>query len=114
MAPHADIDVSGPHFPVSKDIKTNMIADKTHAATPRTNNPPCSLLRVEGTQILNANNEEVILKGAGVGGACNMENFSKKTVQASSFSKSDKPTFVKQSLDIQAMSMNIAPHLQRF
>ena len=76
MAPHADIDVSEPCFPASKDIKSSSTADQIHDATPRLKNPPCSLLRVEGTQILNAKNEEIVLKGAGVGGAWNMENFS--------------------------------------
>lgn len=39
--------------------------------------PPssCSMLRVSGTDIVNANQEKVILKGAGVGGSLNQENF---------------------------------------
>ncbi|KAF9878857.1 glucan -beta-glucosidase [Colletotrichum karsti] len=40
-----------------------------------TPNPPCTLLRVNGTKIVNENGEEVILKGAAVGGMLNMENF---------------------------------------
>jgi hypothetical protein len=35
----------------------------------------CSMLRVDGTNIVNAQNEKVVLKGAGLGGSLNMENF---------------------------------------
>lgn len=35
----------------------------------------CSLLRVSGTQIVNPQNEPILLKGAGLGGHLNMENF---------------------------------------
>ncbi|KAF2185325.1 glycoside hydrolase family 5 protein [Zopfia rhizophila CBS 207.26] len=38
-------------------------------------NPPCTLLRVSGTDIVNASGDKVILKGAGLGGMLNMENF---------------------------------------
>ncbi|KAF7554979.1 hypothetical protein G7Z17_g2503 [Cylindrodendrum hubeiense] len=37
--------------------------------------PPCTMLRVDGTRIVNPAGETVILKGAGVGGMLNMENF---------------------------------------
>ncbi|KAI6782357.1 uncharacterized protein J7T54_008443 [Emericellopsis cladophorae] len=36
---------------------------------------PCTTLRVEGSRIVNAAGETVVLKGAGVGGCLNMENF---------------------------------------
>lgn len=38
-------------------------------------NPPCTMLRVQDTDIVNTIGEKVILKGAGVGGFLNMENF---------------------------------------
>ncbi|PNH48601.1 hypothetical protein VD0003_g8524 [Verticillium dahliae] len=43
----------------------------------KTNNvhPPCTMLRVSGTNIVNAAGEQVVLKGAGLGGMLNMENF---------------------------------------
>jgi len=83
MAPHADLDVSESFFPVSKNVQTSLATDRVHAARSQLKNPSCSLLRVEGTRILNAKNEEVILKGAGVGGAWNMENFSTNNAVAS-------------------------------
>ncbi|KAF4833678.1 Beta-xylosidase [Colletotrichum tropicale] len=43
--------------------------------SPTTPNPPCTMLRVSGTKIVNENGEEVILKGAATGGMHNMENF---------------------------------------
>ncbi|RBR01218.1 hypothetical protein VDGD_04824 [Verticillium dahliae] len=43
----------------------------------KTNNvhPPCTMLRVSGTNIVNAAGEQVVLKGAGLGGMLNMEDF---------------------------------------
>ncbi|KAK7423540.1 hypothetical protein QQX98_000998 [Neonectria punicea] len=38
-------------------------------------NGPCTMLRVDGTRIVNPSGETVILKGAGLGGMLNMENF---------------------------------------
>lgn len=38
-------------------------------------NPPCSMLRVSGTKIVDAEGKQVVLKGAAVGGMLNMENF---------------------------------------
>ncbi|KAF2180649.1 glycoside hydrolase family 5 protein [Zopfia rhizophila CBS 207.26] len=38
-------------------------------------NPPCSMLRVSGTKIVNTAGQQVVLKGAGLGGMLNMENF---------------------------------------
>ncbi|GJC89755.1 beta-xylosidase [Colletotrichum liriopes] len=38
-------------------------------------NPPLTLLRVSGTKIVDRNGTEVLLKGAGIGGMLNMENF---------------------------------------
>ncbi|KAI3528269.1 glucan 1,3-beta-glucosidase [Colletotrichum filicis] len=40
-----------------------------------TSNPPLTMLRVKGTKIVDENDNEVILKGAGLGGMLNMENF---------------------------------------
>ena len=37
--------------------------------------PPCSMLRVSGTKIVDADGKQVVLKGAGLGGMLNMENF---------------------------------------
>ncbi|KAL6890037.1 glycoside hydrolase family 5 protein [Trichoderma evansii] len=37
--------------------------------------PPCTMLRVSGTSIINSAGDEVVLKGAGLGGMLNMENF---------------------------------------
>ena len=37
-------------------------------------NPPCSMLRVEGTDIVDATGTPIILKGAGLGGHLNMVN----------------------------------------
>ncbi|CAK7238381.1 hypothetical protein SEUCBS140593_010628 [Sporothrix eucalyptigena] len=38
-------------------------------------NPPCSLLRVSATDIVNSAGEKIILKGTSLGGMLNMENF---------------------------------------
>ncbi|SPO00323.1 related to endoglucanase [Cephalotrichum gorgonifer] len=38
-------------------------------------NPACTMLRVDGTRIVNASGETVLLKGTAIGGALNMENF---------------------------------------
>ncbi|KLU90851.1 hypothetical protein MAPG_09376 [Magnaporthiopsis poae ATCC 64411] len=38
-------------------------------------NPPLTMLRVSGTKIVNPKGESVLLKGAGLGGMLNMENF---------------------------------------
>ncbi|KAH7041611.1 glucan 1,3-beta-glucosidase [Microdochium trichocladiopsis] len=38
-------------------------------------NPPCTMLRVSGVNIVNSAGEQVVLKGAGLGGMLNMENF---------------------------------------
>lgn len=38
-------------------------------------NPPCTMLRTSGTKIVDAAGKQVVLKGAGVGGMLNMENF---------------------------------------
>ncbi|KAH7329464.1 glucan 1,3-beta-glucosidase [Stachybotrys elegans] len=38
-------------------------------------NPHCSMLRVSGTKIVDAQGKQVVLKGAGLGGMLNMENF---------------------------------------
>ncbi|KAH8896277.1 glucan 1,3-beta-glucosidase [Thozetella sp. PMI_491] len=38
-------------------------------------NPPCTLLRTSGTDIVNAAGEKVVLKGSALGGMLNMENF---------------------------------------
>jgi hypothetical protein len=38
-------------------------------------NPPCSMLHVEGPIIVDASGSKVILKGAGLGGHLNFENF---------------------------------------
>lgn len=38
-------------------------------------NSPCTMLRVKGTQIVDAADKPIILKGAGLGGHLNMENF---------------------------------------
>jgi hypothetical protein len=38
-------------------------------------NPPCAMLRVSGTKIVDNTGKPVVLKGAGLGGMLNMENF---------------------------------------
>ena len=38
-------------------------------------NPPCTMLRVSGSDIVNDAGKKIILKGAGLGGFLNMENF---------------------------------------
>lgn len=38
-------------------------------------NRPCAMLRVSGTRIVDPSGNEVVLKGAGLGGMLNMENF---------------------------------------
>ncbi|KAK8875109.1 endoglucanase C [Apiospora arundinis] len=38
-------------------------------------NPPCTMLRVSGADIVDAAGNKIILKGAGLGGFLNMENF---------------------------------------
>lgn len=38
-------------------------------------NPPCEMLRVRGTQIVDPRGNQVVLKGAALGGMLNMENF---------------------------------------
>ncbi|KAH7368175.1 glucan 1,3-beta-glucosidase [Plectosphaerella cucumerina] len=38
-------------------------------------NPPCRMLRVSGTKIVDSDGQQVVLKGAGLGGMLNMENF---------------------------------------
>ncbi|KAH8199177.1 hypothetical protein TruAng_006646 [Truncatella angustata] len=38
-------------------------------------NPPCTLLRTSGTDIVNADGKKVVLKGSALGGMLNMENF---------------------------------------
>ncbi|KXJ88023.1 glucan 1,3-beta-glucosidase [Microdochium bolleyi] len=45
------------------------------ADTNRTMNPPCTMLRVSGTRIVDSAGKQVVLKGAGLGGMLNMENF---------------------------------------
>ncbi|KAJ6100052.1 hypothetical protein N7467_001587 [Penicillium canescens] len=53
-------------------------ADGVVNGTPRTTDgglPPCTMLHVDGTRIVNPAGETVILKGAGIGGFLNMENF---------------------------------------
>ena len=65
MAPHADIDVAPDDIPV--------LASKTVPA--KRLDRACSLLHTSGRQILAANGETIILKGAGLGGHLNMENF---------------------------------------
>jgi hypothetical protein len=57
MAPHADTD-----------------ATSTQNAA-QFFNPPCSMLHVEGADIVDASGSKVILKGAGLGGHLNFENF---------------------------------------
>ncbi|KAH0024752.1 cellulase, partial [Aureobasidium melanogenum] len=57
MAPHADTD-----------------ATSTQNAA-HFSNPPCSMLHVEGADIVDASGSKVILKGAGLGGHLNFENF---------------------------------------
>ncbi|KAG7149258.1 Beta-xylosidase like protein [Verticillium longisporum] len=59
---------------------TQTIAREAPAMEPlglKTNNvhPPCTMLCVSGTNIVNAAGEQVVLKGAGLGGMLNMENF---------------------------------------
>ena len=43
--------------------------------TSKHTNPPCAMLRVSGTRIVDPSGDEVVLKGAGLGGMLNMENF---------------------------------------
>ncbi|KAK1996511.1 glucan 1,3-beta-glucosidase [Colletotrichum falcatum] len=38
-------------------------------------NPPLTMLRVRGTKIVDEDGKEILLKGAGIGGMLNMENF---------------------------------------
>lgn len=57
MAPHADTDATS----------TQNVAQFS--------NPPCSMLHVEGADIVDASGSKVILKGAGLGGHLNFENF---------------------------------------
>lgn len=45
-------------------------ADNTTQANPR-----CTMLRVSGTKIVDGSGQQVVLKGAGLGGMLNMENF---------------------------------------
>ncbi|KAM0327491.1 hypothetical protein ACHAQA_005779 [Verticillium albo-atrum] len=59
---------------------TQTVTSAAPSAAPvglKTNNvhPPCTMLRVSGTNIVNAAGEQVVLKGAGLGGMLNMENF---------------------------------------
>lgn len=57
MAPHAD---SGS---IGSENKNGFV------------NPPCSMLRVEGAEIVDSAGSRIILKGAGLGGHLNFENF---------------------------------------
>ncbi|KAJ9660077.1 hypothetical protein H2198_002774 [Neophaeococcomyces mojaviensis] len=75
MAPHAEA--------VNHDLLGASVILKSHRTT-KVGAPsdvvvatiqPCSLLRVQGDKIVNENDELVILKGAGLGGQLNMENF---------------------------------------
>lgn len=59
MAPHADTNNSSTH----------------QSNTTGFTNPPCSMLHVEGAEIVDASGSKVILKGAGLGGHLNFENF---------------------------------------
>lgn len=58
---------------------TQTMCNSTKPPTPRLHasytNPPCTMLHVSGTHIVNQAGEQVILKGAGLGGMLNMENF---------------------------------------
>ena len=55
-------------------------AENDNQATQQSNatgfsNPPCSMLHVDGANIVDASGSKVILKGAGLGGHLNFENF---------------------------------------
>ncbi|KAJ1325301.1 cellulase family glycosylhydrolase [Microdochium nivale] len=54
---------------MSSTVTTTITSHPTHT------NPPCTMLRVSGTQIVDPAGKQVVLKGAGLGGMLNMENF---------------------------------------
>lgn len=66
--------------PLSVSLKMAPHADTNNGSTQQSNttgfsNPPCSMLHVEGADIVDASGSKVILKGAGLGGHLNFENF---------------------------------------
>lgn len=80
MAPHAEIDTGVADLPVPLSTVSTVPASADLMAHSRPSlkklpNASCSMLRVSGTSVVNANDERVILKGAGLGGHLNMENF---------------------------------------
>jgi hypothetical protein len=63
----------------TKHLSLVVISTTTMPATKESQhghtNPPCVLLRTSGAQIVDPQGTPVVLKGAGLGGMLNMENF---------------------------------------
>lgn len=70
MAPHA----SDTEFAVSLD-RTTHASTKTMTAREISRKSSHSMLRVDGSSIVDANGNAIILKGSALGGQLNMENF---------------------------------------
>jgi hypothetical protein len=68
---------ASPSFTMSPvNGSTNGIHHANEASSAKRTSRPCTLLRVRGVDIVErASGEKVILKGAGLGGHLNMENF---------------------------------------
>lgn len=75
MAPHAEIDLQSPEDGSPTSVLSKSLKQGRANGATRTSYQPCTMLRVSGTSIVNTRGDNIVLKGAGLGGHLNMENF---------------------------------------